>query len=193
MERRVNKRIQENYELYKNFIKTTMLASRIELVEYFKENSNNTNTHEDYISSKILSTLQKIYDYEIPILKAEDFQKRKRTKNTIPLHIQCHAKRANGCQCSRRKKEGSIFCGTHIKGTPHGFINVSTETTETNSKKKVEVWLEDIMGIFYYIDNNNNVYETQDIIKSVDSPKIIAKYEKMLLESGELSYNIIKE
>ena len=36
---------------------------------------------------------------------------------------QCNGLRANGMRCTRRKKNGDEkFCGTHIKGTPHGTI-----------------------------------------------------------------------
>ena len=41
----------------------------------------------------------------------------------IPPNERCCGIRANGQQCTRRKKEGQDkYCGTHIKGTPHGTL-----------------------------------------------------------------------
>ena len=64
----------------------------------------------------------------------QDFVKRKRVKNTIPTENRCSAKRACGQQCTRRKKGESCFCGTHIKGIPHGEIN-QVKQTPTHTKK----------------------------------------------------------
>lgn len=107
------------------------------------------------------------------VLSKEDFMKRKRSKNSVCLSDRCMAKRANGEQCSRRKKENCNFCGTHIKGVPHGVI--TTETSEVLTQK--EVWCEDIGGIIQYIDTDGNVYSHEDVIKNVVNPSVIAKYE----------------
>ena len=48
---------------------------------------------------------------------------KKRQKNIIKSGELCCGLRANGQRCTRRKKDGNEkFCGTHIKGTPHGTI-----------------------------------------------------------------------
>jgi hypothetical protein len=87
------------------------------------------------------------------------------------------AKRASDEQCTRRKKAGEEYCGTHMKGTPNGVV---TESTDNNviSMKKVEVWAQDIMGIVYYIDATGNVYQAEDIVGNKTNPKVIAKYVK---------------
>jgi energy-converting hydrogenase Eha subunit F len=120
--------------------------------------------------------LQYIYDYERLSFSKEDFQKRKRVKNFVPIFDRCCAKRASNEQCTRRKKDGSEYCGTHLKGTPHGIVDNQTETTSTT--QKVEVYAQDIQGIIYYIDKNNNVYQVEDIVSNKVNPKIIAKYVK---------------
>ena len=43
--------------------------------------------------------------------------------------------------------------------------------------KKVEVWIQEIHGINYYIDSNNNVYRPEDIITNKESPSVIAKWK----------------
>ena len=45
-----------------------------------------------------------VYEYEKLKLTKEDFMKRKRVKNTVPIQERCLAKRANGEQCTRKKK-----------------------------------------------------------------------------------------
>lgn len=117
-------------------------------------------------------------------LETEDFTKRKRIKNKIPLADRCCAKRANGEQCTRRKKsDQDNYCGTHIKGVPHGSINVVV--SDFVGVKK-EVWVEEIGGIMYYLDNNNNIYNTEDVMSNRENPKIIAKWRKNMLGGYEL-------
>ena len=120
--------------------------------------------------------LQYIYDYDRLTFTKEDFQKRKRVKNFVPIFDRCCAKRASNEQCTRRKKEGCEYCGTHIKGTPHGIVDLQNDTK--NTTQKVEVYAQDIQGIVYYIDKNNNVYQAEDIISNKVNPKVIAKYVK---------------
>ena len=102
-------------------------------------------------------------------------QKRKRVKNIVPTFERCRAKRANGEQCTRRKKTSHQLCGTHIKGTPHGMIQLSEKVDEM---KKISIWAQDIKGIIYYIDENHHVYDTKDIYENKINPKIIARWEK---------------
>ena len=125
-------------------------------------------------NEQINQLIQYIYDQDSLSFNKEDFQKRKRVKNVVPLFDRCCAKRASCEQCTRRKKNGSEYCGTHVKGTPHGIVQSQEESK--NTTQKIEVYAKDIQGIVYYIDSNNNVYQTEDIIKNKINPKIIAKY-----------------
>ena len=122
--------------------------------------------------------IQYIFDYDTITIDKTDFTKRKRVKNIVPFHERCCALRANNEQCTRRRKECETFCGTHIKGTPHGEISNKNNNKTQNLKKK-EVWAQDISGIIYYIDAQNNVYDHTDILNNIVNPKIIAKYEKI--------------
>ena len=115
-----------------------------------------------------------VYDYNKYKVGKEDLVKRKRVKNTVPLFDRCCAKRANGEQCTRKKKDEISYCGTHEKNRPHGTI----EDIEENSNiKKREVWLEDINGILYYIDDNNNVYNSEHILNNITNPEVLYKYK----------------
>jgi len=127
-------------------------------------------------NDQVNQLLQYIYDHDRLSFVKEDFQKRKRVKNFVPIFDRCCAKRASGEQCTRKKKEDGEYCGTHMKGTPHGIMDTHQENKFTT--QKIEVWAQDIQGIIYYIDKNNNVYQTEDIIVNKVNPKIIAKYVK---------------
>ena len=158
MERRLNKKAETYITTFKDSIreKATQLG----------------------LSSDIKSTqlLQYIYDYDRLSFNKEDFQKRKRVKNFVPIYDRCCAKRASDEQCTRRRKEGSEFCGTHMKGTPHGICD--NEDSAKPVGQKVEVWAQDIQGIIYYIDKAFNVYQAEDIVVNKVNPKVIAKYIK---------------
>jgi hypothetical protein len=143
----------------------------------FKDNIREKVTQLGLIKNEqVNQLLQYIYDYERLSFAKEDFQKRKRVKNFVPIFDRCCAKRASDEQCTRRKKDGCEYCGTHLKGTPHGIVDAQSEPK--NTTQKIEVFAQDIHGIIYYIDKNNNVYQVEDIISNKVNPKIIAKYIK---------------
>ena len=128
--------------------------------------------------------MQFIYDYDQIGLTKDDFLKRKRVKNVVPFCDRCMARRAEaGEQCTRKRRAGELFCGTHIKGTPHGVVQDNVPTVSTT--KQIEVTAREIQGIIYYIDDVENVYKTEDVMQNKSNPQIIAKYVK--LESGEYS------
>tara|TARA_B100000424_G_scaffold270662_2_gene270667 strand:- start:94 stop:600 length:507 start_codon:yes stop_codon:yes gene_type:complete len=122
-----------------------------------------------------------IYTYQNLIITTEDITRKKRIKNTVPHYERCVAKRSNGEQCTRRRKDNECYCGTHIKGTPHGVIN--QDSSSQDNYKKVNVWIEEIAGISYYIDDNQNVYNMEDIIQNKMNPRVVFKWKQD--ESGQ--------
>lgn len=126
-----------------------------------------------------------IYNYNNLVISTEDITRKKRIKNTVPQYERCVAIRSNGEQCTRRRKDDACYCGTHIKGTPHGII--TSDNSNSDNYKKVNVWIQEISGISYYIDDNYNVYNMEDIIQNQMNPRIIFKWK---LENDE--YVIIK-
>ena len=187
MDRRANKKL----ELY---------------LTIFKDDIRNKSVNLGINHDNINKLLQYVYDYERLSFSKDDFIKRKRVKNSVPLNDRCCAKRANNEQCTRRKKDDNIYCGTHLKGTPLGDMEVeevevvepeiSTEEEEENivvdnsstemvinvpeiviqNSQKMEVWGQDIQGIIYYLDKNGNIYQAEDIIINKFNPTIIGKY-----------------
>jgi len=172
MEKRITTKIESHQLSFKNSIKNWV-------DENISENKQ--------IDAEML--LQYVFDYQNIILEKEDFEKRKRTKNVVPQFERCNAKRANGEQCTRRKKEEEGFCGTHTKGTPHGVID--EEVANVNQHKKVEVWVQEIKGINYYIDVDKNVYMPEDIINRLQPPRRIGNWEQN--EEGEYSIPQLNE
>ena len=160
MERRINKKIEDYISEFKDNVKQN--ASELGLTT----------------DNSLSQLVQYIYDYDRLVLTKDDFIKRKRVKNVVHLSDRCCAKRANGEQCTRRRKDTTTeYCGTHLKGTPHGVCDVEEDTKPKGHK--IEVWLQDIQGIVYYIDKSFNVYQPEDIMSGTVNPKVIAKYVKV--------------
>lgn len=156
MEKRINKKFDIWRTQFKNDIITNI--------------KNNINK-KDFIRN----IEEYIMNYESIVIDKQDLTKRKRVKNSVPLCDKCCALRANGEQCSRRRKDNSKFCGTHIKGIPHGEI---TNEPPKKTHKTVQLWIQEIHGINYYIDDSNNVYDYNDIINNNSNPRVIAHYIK---------------
>jgi len=115
-----------------------------------------------------------IFDYQKLTLKSNDFNKRKRLKNSIPVTNRCSACKANGDQCTRRRRVDTEFCGTHSKGVPHGLIK-DTVSSE-NQNQTVDIFGEDVNGIIYYMDKFSNVYKMEDIMMQNENPSVIGEY-----------------
>ena len=154
------------------YVHSFKLSIHSHLGDYKKRNGAAVNTIVDEFHADLM---QMVTDYEKFTVCGDDLIKRKRVKNSVPLFDRCIAKRANGEQCTRRKKEGEGYCGTHIKGRPHGSVNETAENMVTN--KKVEVWVQEIKGIVYYVDADKNVYDPEDILVNKVNPRVIMKLE----------------
>lgn len=170
MERRINARIDAHTHAFKQKIAAQFEAVRQKHAHAITEHPQLQDMHRDYAQ-----VMNFIYESDKLKLSKDDFVKRKRVKNAVPVFDRCHAKRANGEQCTRRKKEGCLCCGTHTKGTPHGMFD-GLNVPATNIK--VDTWVQDIKGIMYHIDTQGNVYDPEDIVANKMNPNVIAKYAK---------------
>ena len=191
MERRINKKINEFLSNYKTEVKDYILTCKGNIdhtIDHWDGKDIETmDSLKNIVSGELMSLLHQIYDHPNISLIKDDFTKRKRVKNVVPFFDRCVACRANQEQCTRRKKYKNNFCGTHIKGTPHGIIK--EHKPEGPIEKKVNVCVRDIKGIMYYIDKDNNVYDTEECMGNQKNPKIIAKYIKTMVD-GEAEYSI---
>lgn len=146
---------------------------------------------------KINELLEFIFEYE---KKIKNTTKQNTTDNssiTLTDEERCIATRKQGDRCSRKKTKGNQYCGTHCvkyKEIIHGkgtitpsiiderpTIQSSLKTTlpPDKQKKSMEVVAHEIQGIIYYIDNDLNVYNTEDIFKNLNNPRVIAKAIKL--------------
>lgn len=173
MEKHINDKINQHQLKFKKDIQEWMSSHNITI--------QGDNAAKNYNSE----FMQFIYDYNSIQMNETDFKKRKRIKNIVPQFELCVAKRANGEQCTRRKKTDGIYkneptnlCGTHVKGTPHGIITTDKALSKIQPNTKVEVWVQDIRGINYYIDAGQNVYNHEDILANKVNPAVIAKWIK---------------
>ena len=157
MEKRIHNKVSSYIDNFKSEVKT-----------YIK-------TNENIPLAEKSDLLKFIYDFGTLEINKQDFVKRKRSKSVVPFYSRCIAKKSSGEQCTRKKRCDSNYCGTHDKNRPHGEINECDK--EENILKKVEIWIQEIKGINYYIDNVNNVYRTEDIISNKLNPDIIAKWK----------------
>jgi len=176
MERRITKKVEEHQHVFKNAIKQFFEDNECQL-----KGKNNDDETSNF--------LKFVFDFENFNLSKDDLKKRKRVKNQVPTFERCNAKRANCEQCTRRKRDDSDFCGTHVKGTPHGIV----DTQQENIKKisKIDVWVKEIKGINYYVDNMNNVYLPGDILSNYTNPRKIGKYELSI--DGQHVINLLND
>jgi len=149
------------------------LNKQIELyIVKFKDDVRSKITELDFDEKKKINDLVEfVYEYKKLQLEKDDVIKRKRVKNAIPNANRCIGKLANDERCTRRRKKESDFCGTHIKGTPNGCIQLDS-TGECNLKS-IEVSAREYSGIVYYVDQNNKVYKTEDVLAEKHNPAII--------------------
>lgn len=147
MESRINKKIA----FYVNDIKEGIVSQ----MKIMRDSTLDVESQYDSIISYIIN-------YKTLSLQKEDFNKRKRNKNVVNDCEKCKAKRSNGEQCSRRRRDGFDFCGTHCKGTPYGVVG---DEDNVVTKKKCELIGEDVDGIITYKDKNDNVFEMERLIQ----------------------------
>jgi len=174
MEKKINNKLKKHNEELKDEL-IRRLDSLTSII------GNNINISNTTIHNPLNELRNFIIHKDECYLDKSDFTKRERKKNSISLSEQCHAKRACGNQCTRRKKQGFDFCGTHIKGTPNGIVSNAHKNTSDKNQKIIEVRQEEIAGIIYYIDDLFNVYKPEHIQLNKKNPDVIAKW----IQDGE--------
>ena len=123
--------------------------------------------------------------YSPKIQMNQENTKIKRKRKIIPKDQCCLGRKQFGEQCTRRKKMGSEFCGSHMKSLPYGRIDDKKEFLckvkgKRGRKKKktlledndeyIQTWIDSDLGDKYLIDKYNTVYSND-----LQSPKIIGK------------------
>jgi len=188
MEKRINKKINNYITESKNLIRESIHQTIKNLESDFNTFDNKSEITSIY-HNRLSELMSNLFSDNQLVLEKEDFQKRKRVKNTVPCLDRCCAKRANGEQCTRRKRDGEEYCGTHTKGVPHGVFEGETKGNNEIRRKK-SVWAQDIQGIIYYVDDEKNIYDTEQITLNKERPDIIGKYKTSEKLDGSLLYEL---
>ena len=109
-------------------------------------------------------------------------KKKKNNRRVLPPNEQCMGRKSNFIQCTRKRKGNTMFCGSHIKNLPNGYIGDNGECFKKEKKKrgrksknvidnigndKILTKKEYIDGKLYLVDNMNIVYH----FKSIKNPK----------------------
>ena len=119
-------------------------------------------------------TLMNKYCIERSGTKPKKNKKKPTKKGTI-----CMAKKADGFQCTRRKKTGGDYCGKHIKKLKFGRID--DELRYSDKTKYIKTKRENINGEYYLVDDQNLVYSCSRTHPLLMGKKIIVNGESKLI------------
>jgi hypothetical protein len=116
------------------------------------------NEHCSKIFKEISDTYPEVkYETLMDKYCVETNSKSKKTKKKPPKKDNiCMAKKADGYQCTRRKKAGGDYCGKHIKKLKFGRID--DELRYSDKTKYIKTKRENIDGEYYLVDEQNLVY-----------------------------------
>ena len=143
-----------------------------------------------------------IEKYSPKLQTIQEQTKVKRKRKSIPKEQCCLGRKQFGEQCTRRKKNGSDFCGSHMKSLPYGRIDDQKEHLckvkgkRGRKKKKVSIeeneeyiqtWIDKDLGDKYLIDKYNTVYTNNP-----ESPKIIGKKNILTGEIEDIELSMVE-
>ena len=113
----------------------------------------NLNLDMEYISKTYLENLY-LGEYK---------QVKKRERRLPSKEEQCKGRKNDFTQCTRKRKNGTEFCQSHLKNLRFGRVDDVNE-------EYVPMWEEEINGVMYLIDNNNLIYTNDH-----KSPELVGK------------------
>lgn len=157
----------------------------------------------DYMIKKYdISCHQESIITEVMNMVSNNSHRRKNNLN-LPPEERCLGRKADGQQCTRRKRDNCCYCGSHLKKLPCGHINDGQiilpkekgkrgrkkKTSENeNLKKYIEVWVDPDLGSKFLIDKNNFVYNND-----LEYPVFLGiKREGIFHELDELPENFLE-
>ena len=144
------------------------------LKHILNEISVNYNINIDTLVQKYCEPNLSISDLALPI------KKKKRKKNRIlDKNELCMAKKADGHQCTRRRKDGKEYCGKHLNNLKFGRIDDDDKYNDTS--KYIKTTQEKIDGVDYLVDSNNVVYSFDKNNPTIIGSKVNGKL--VLLEN----------
>ncbi len=101
----------------------------------------------------------------------------------------CMARKQDGNQCTRRRKDSNDYCGKHINNRKYGRIDDHSNIVDklAEDDNYIMTWIEKFNGEEFLVDSNNIIYT-----KDVSSPIIVGrKLSQGVMESvGELPIEV---
>jgi hypothetical protein len=154
-------------------------------MSYFKNDLKNSRLYCEFLALN----LNEIDFGQITIKKKEvDPVSNDQTKQDLPVELpiveqssidsfKCMAKTSSHVQCSRRKKKGCDFCGSHTHNQPFGRFNLDETTTNMSENVETEpvsdmstASIQVLDGIEYVVDDRtNNIYKMLDNVNPDDT------------------------
>ncbi len=111
--------------------------------------------------------------------QANDIIQKKKKKNNrriLPAHEQCLGRKMNFTQCTRKRKGGTEFCGSHQKNLPNGKIgddgSCFTKVKGKRGRKRKNIMENisenDILTTKKYIDGELYLVDDKSIVYNFD-------------------------
>jgi len=192
MENRINKDIETYITSFKDNIRDKAISLGIQdaqlnpLLEYIYDYDRLSFDKIDFMKRKRVNNIVPFFE-RCCAKKASGEQCTRKKQNIEDEYCGTHMKGVpNGIMTGRSSSSSSSSSNNNNGG---GDTNSDSSSYTNNGgdeyggggnrmTHRVEVWIQDIQGIVYYIDKYMNVYKSEDIMNGITNPKIIAKYVK---------------
>lgn len=124
---------------------------------------------QNIVNEEIINVLNKISSkYDIPFNELQTT-----ISNNNNNCNKCLARKQDGLQCTRNKKNNSDYCGKHINNRKYGRIDDNNNKDQKYEKTHIEM----INGNNYLIDEDNYVYTN-----NIENPKLIGIKENGIIK-----------
>ena len=114
-------------------------------------------------------------------------QKKKTNKRNLPCGERCLGRKMDFSQCTRKRKDNTEFCGSHIKNRPNGKIGddgscFHRKKGKRGRKRKVdpEVGKNEILTTKFYHNGSLHLKDKHNIVYTYnqDFPVILGRYDE---------------
>ena len=152
----------ENDKITNNFIVENLKKIfNDKLITILDEISNDYNINNEKLKTKYVDN-----SFDFSTMK-----KRKRKQNKLLAKCElCMARKADGLQCTRRRKDDTEFCGKHASNLKYGRV----DDEERNNTNQIKCTLEKINGNSYLVDCVTKLVYTFD----TENPTVVGKMEE---------------
>lgn len=156
----MEKHVQRKVNNYCTEYRSLFLAEIDQLIHGISKGENSD------IVERINEIKMKCTFIPFPEIKKGELKKSKRIHNVVPENEKCGAVCSGGIRCSRRKQNGTLYCGTHVKGQPNGTINNNVEIQNVSNNETPNIEMDKKIKYVYPINENGIIKLYLDEAKS---------------------------